>query len=146
MCLSKLFRKKEPAKETPILPDIPVYPEPTGVISLHEASSILLDKFEDVEIYLPDEDIKVYNKEEIKNFLKLDETDKIPYLAEIKDCDDSAAIMFGKFAGLVWTSLHALNFFISDDNKLFFIEPQTDLISQELEGWQGKEIRFFLSR
>lgn len=133
-----------------------VPPEPTiqpcGTITLHKMSSILLDKLEEMgdnkaEIYLPDSNCKVYKKTDVLDFLGLDETDQIKYVKEEgTDCDDFAAILFGKFAGLVWTNVHALNFFISEDLKLYFIEPQTDKISQTLENWQGWDVRFFLGR
>jgi len=121
-----------------------------GTIDINLASSILLDKLEEMgckaEIYLPDESMKVYRKDDVIKFLSLDETDKIKFVAEIQDCDDFAAELFGKFAGLVWTQTHALNCFISDDEKLYFIEPQTDKISENLDDWQGIAIRFLLGR
>jgi len=126
-------------------------PEPAKLIGLNVASSILLDKMEEMgcpgaEIYLPDTLMRVYTKESVIKFLELEETDKIVYQAENKDCDDFAAILYGEFLGLVWTNLHALNFFISNENELYFVEPQTDQISQTLAGWQGDSFRFFLGR
>ena len=132
--------------------------KPCGTIDLYEMSSILLDKLEEMgdaesDIHLPDSNMKIYNKEDVKNFLQLDETDTIPYepdSPEIKklgdDCDGFAAIMFGKFAGLVWTNVHSLNWFVSEDKELFFIEPQTDKLSLDLEHWQGWSIQFFIGR
>ena len=138
-------------------PEVEAEPEPepiilpSKVIDIALASSILLDKLEamgmgDAEIYLPDRDIKVYNKEKVKGFLGLDETSEIVYVAEVMDCDDFAAELFGKFAGLVWTNLHALNWFIDDTEKFWFIEPQSDKIASDLEGWQGSRVRFFVGR
>jgi len=114
-------------------------------------SSILLDKLDEMgdtqaDIKLPDTPCKVYDKEEVKKFLSLDETDKIPYVAEEHDCDDFAAKLFGKFAGLVWSNVHALNWFVDTDDTLWFIEPQQDKISQNLENWQGYDIQFFIGR
>ena len=129
-------------------------PEPTiypsGTIDIHTASSILLDKIEEMgmpeaEIYLPDTAIKVYNKERVKLFLRLNEVSEIVYTAEF-DCDDFAAELFGRFAGLVWTNIHALNWFIDDVGKFYFIEPQSDKIAPALEGWQGSMVRFFIGR
>ena len=125
--------------------------QPAGTISINEMSSILLDKMEEMgdtnaAPVLADIDNKIYNKEEVKAYLGLDETDKITYVPQEMDCDDFAAILFGKFAGLIWTKKHALNFFISEDEILYFIEPQTDKISQTLENWAGWDIRFFISR
>ncbi|KKL86224.1 hypothetical protein LCGC14_1946820, partial [marine sediment metagenome] len=126
-------------------------PKPAGTIDIHLMSSILLDKMEEmgdpfVTPALADTDNKVYNKEEVKKYLGLDETDKITYVSQEMDCDDFAAILFGKFAGLVWTKKHALNWFIDETETLWFIEPQTDKMSKNLEGWQGWNVRFFISR
>uniref|UniRef100_A0A6M3J0H1 Agglutinin C-terminal domain-containing protein n=1 Tax=viral metagenome TaxID=1070528 RepID=A0A6M3J0H1_9ZZZZ len=125
--------------------------QPCGTIDIHTASSILLDKMEEMdagnaEIYLPDENFKVYNKDVVKAFLKLDEIDKIPYVTEVHDCDDFSAELFGLFAGLVWTNAHALNFFIDENETLWFVEPQSDEIAPDLEDWQGWRIRFFIGR
>jgi len=132
-------------------PDLEPIILPSKVIDIASASSILLDKLEamgmgDAEIYLPDREIQVYNKEKVKGFLGLDETSEIVYVAEVMDCDDFAAELFGKFAGLVWTNLHALNWFIDDTEKFWFIEPQSDKIASDLEGWQGSQVRFFVGR
>lgn len=124
---------------------------PAGTIDLHVASSILLDKLEEMGddsagIYLPDRQIKYYRKDDVKNFLALDELDKIEFSAEIMDCDDFAAELFGKFAGLVWSNKHALNWFIDETETLWFIEPQNDRLAKALEGWQGSDIQFFIGR
>jgi len=37
-------------------------------------------------------------------------------------------------------------YYKDEANILFFIEPQTDKISESLENWQGRDIRFFLGR
>lgn len=144
--LSLLNREALPPVLKPILNLIPI-----GTIDINLASSILLDKIEeigqgDAEIYLPDDDIKKYRKQDVIDFLGLDETDKIPYVKEKRDCDDFSAELFGKFAGLVWTTEHALNFFFDEADSLFFIEPQQDKLARDLESWQGLEIRFFLGR
>ena len=125
--------------------------QPCGTIDINTASSILLDKMEemgagDAEIYLPDANFKVYKKDDVVKFIGLDETDKIPYVAEVHDCDDFAAEIFGMFAGLVWTNTHALNFFIDENEAMWFIEPQSDDIAPDLEEWQGWKVRFFIGR
>uniref|UniRef100_A0A6M3JPB7 Agglutinin C-terminal domain-containing protein n=1 Tax=viral metagenome TaxID=1070528 RepID=A0A6M3JPB7_9ZZZZ len=148
MCLKSLLSvfkggyQAEPAK-----PAI----QPCGTIDINTASSILLDKLEEIgqgaaEIYLPDTDIKIYNKDEVVNSYELREVSLIPYIPEKFDCDDFAAELYGKFAGLVWSDVHALNWFISEDNKFYFIEPQTRRLSPILDTWQGYKIRFFLGR
>jgi len=67
-------------------------------------------------------------------------------LAPTPACDDFAAELFGKFAGLIWTNHHAFNWFIDETDTFWYIEPQTKKLSQTIEGWQGNDIRFFLGR
>uniref|UniRef100_A0A6M3KLG5 Agglutinin C-terminal domain-containing protein n=1 Tax=viral metagenome TaxID=1070528 RepID=A0A6M3KLG5_9ZZZZ len=126
--------------------------QPCATIGLNLASSILLDKLDEIQdadgaaIYLPDNELKIYKKVDVQEAHELEEVASIKYIAEIHDCDDFAAKLFGKFAGLVWSNLHALCFFIDETNTFYFIEPQTGKISQTLEGWQGSDIRFFIGR
>lgn len=138
--LLSLFIPKEPTKTL----------KPCSVIGINEASSILLDKLEEIgdehaEIYLPDTSIKTYLKADVSKSYELEEVSSLKYSPDF-DCDDFAAELYGKFAGLVWTTKHALCWFISEDEEFFFIEPQSGKISKTLEGWQGGSIRFFLSR
>lgn len=125
--------------------------QPAGTIGINEMSSILLDKLEEMgddhaELYLPDSKCKIYKKDDVIKFLHLDETNKITYVKETMDCDDFAAELYGKGMSLIWSNVHALNFFISEDKELWFVEPQNDKVSKALENWQGFEIRFFLGR
>ncbi len=121
---------------------------PSGTIDINLMSSVLLDKLEEMgddkaELYLADNACKVYRKDDAVKFLGLDEIDKITYVTEIHDCDDFAAELYGKGIPLIWTNTHAFNWFIDDTNTLWFIEPQTDTISNNIQNW---DVRFFLSR
>ena len=125
--------------------------KPAGTIEVHLMSSILLDKLEEMkdnkaELYLADNLCKVYKKDDVVKFLALDETDEITYVAEEHDCDDFAAELYGKGVSLLWTNVHALNWFIDEQNTLWFVEPQSDKIAKDLENWQEWDVRFFLSR
>ena len=124
--------------------------KPAATINIHLMSSILLDKLEEMgcqaPIYLPDLQCKTYRVEDVKSCESLKEISGIKYQAENMDCDDAAAMLFGKWAGLAWTNVHALNWFIDDNETFWFVEPQTGVLSKELENWQGMNIRFFLGR
>lgn len=137
MCIKRL----KPARESP---------SPTETITLHEMSSILLDKLEEMgceaPIYLPDDVCKIYKMQDVVSHLKLQQIDKLEFTPEIHDCDDFAAELFGVFAGLVWTNAHALNWFVDDTRKFWFIEPQTSQIADKLADWQGWKIQFFVGR
>ena len=125
--------------------------EPVGTIGIHMASSILLNKLDQIgddkaEIYLPDTKVKIYNKDDVVKSCELQEVSSLEYIKEKHDCDDFAAKLYGKFAGLVWTNVHSLNWFIDEYETFWWIEPQTRKISFTLEKWQGSEVRFFLGR
>ncbi len=125
--------------------------EPCGTIDINLMSSVLLNKLEEMgddhaELYLADNQCKIYNKEVVKAFLNLNETDKIVFVSEKMDCDDYAADLYGKGVPLVWSNKHALCWFVDENEILWFIEPQTDKLAQNLEDWQGWDIRMFLSR
>jgi len=124
--------------------------KPAGTIDINEASSIMLDKLEemgvDAEIYLPDKNFKVYRKSDVIKSQSLHEISAIRFVAESHDCDDFAAKLYGKWAGLVWTNKHAMNWFISDEGKFYFVEPQNKNISETLDAWQGDDIRFLIGR
>ena len=100
----------------------------------------------DYEVYIPDSANKVYNKADVIASQELEEVAAIQYVAETMDCDDFAAMLYGKFAGLIWTNAHAFNWFIDEIDTLWYIEPQTKKLSQTIEGWQGSDIRYFLGR
>ena len=112
---------------------VPLKLTATATISINQMSSILLDKLEEMkddkaELYLADSACKVFKRSDVVNFLNLDETDKITYVAEEHDCDDAAAELYGKGVPLLWTNVHALNWFVDENYKLWFVEPQTDKI------------------
>lgn len=127
--------------------------DPCDTIELGVMAAILQDKMEEMgmkswagKIHLPDSANKIYKKEDVMNSQSLEEIDKLAYITEEHDCDDFAAKAFGKFAGLVWTDVHALNWFVDENLTFWFIEPQNRKLAQGLEDWQGKTIRFFIGR
>jgi len=140
LAIAELLRKPQ---------EIPVI-QPCGTIDIHTASSILLDKLDEMgdeaEIFLPDHEMKIYNKAEVMNSYELKGVSVIKYVLGVHDCDDFAAELFGKFAGLVWTMKHALNWFIDETGTFWYIEPQNKKLSQVLENWQGYDVRFYLGR
>jgi len=145
VALIKLLKKTQPEL---------IKPTSTEIISLGELHTLLRKKFpEQGEIYLSDHTYKLCNVKDIKRFLSQDDTNKMGYIAEERDCDDHAYRLLGQFSipywsdlafGLVWTDLHSLNCFISEDKKFYFIEPQQDTIQEELHKWQGTTIRFIV--
>ena len=125
--------------------------KPCGTIDLGLMYAIVQAKAEEIEdkdyeIYLPDNANKVYKKADVIASQELKEVASAPYVDESHDCEDFAAELFGKFAGLIWTNLHAFNWFVDETDTFWYIEPQTKKLSQTIEGWQGNDVRFFLGR
>jgi hypothetical protein len=126
-------------------------PEPVRYIDLAEYSSIMLDKLEnigsgDAGLYLPDNNMPVYRKTDVMECEKLHSVSLLKFSPEKHDCDDFAASMFGAYLGLCWTNVHALNWFIDDELRFWFVEPQSREIAPLLEDWQGYKIRFLIGR
>lgn len=104
-------------------------------------------------IYISDSTYWLCSDKDIENFLRMDETNKTPYIGEEFDCDDFSYRLMGQLSvpnwsgiafGIVWTDLHALNCLIDESGKFWYIEPQTDRLQEKLEEWQGSEILFIL--
>ncbi len=98
----------------------------------------------DYDIFIPDAQCKVYKKVDVQAYAGLDEVAAILYISEEHDCDDYARELFGKFAGLIWTTVHAFNYFVDETDTLWYVEPQSKKLSQTIEGWQGWDVRFFI--
>ena len=124
----------------------------SGTIDASEMSSILLDKLDEMgdnqaDIHLADINCKVYDREIVQNSLCLEEVSKLKYVVDKHDCDDFAADLYGRGIPLLWTNLHAMNWFVDRQTLiLWFVEPQTRKLSRQLESWQGWEVRFFINR
>lgn len=109
-------------------------------------------KFPEGELYISDRDrYLLCSYDDMAMFLAQDNTNRQEYKHEEYDCDDFATRLHGQFSipgwsalafGKMWTEKHALNLMITEDERLFFIEPQTDTIEAELAGWQGKTNRW----
>ena len=122
-----------------------------GMMTYQELESILVYKFPGVPFYLPDSTYATCTKEDIARFLAWDSTNDKKYEAESYDCDDFTWRLKGNITvppwswlpfGIVWTNLHALCCFVDNERKFWFVEPQLDKIQEQLETWQGKELRF----
>ena len=116
-------------------------------------------------IYLSDVWYWLCSEADIETFLAQDDTNKavaylpygtppgMTYVSEERDCDDFSYRLMGQLSipewsgiafGIVWTDKHALNCFIDETGKFWFVEPQTGKLQDKLEAWQGTEILFIL--
>lgn len=134
---------------------IPEKIKPTSirVIDLAGLYYLLRKKFPEGQIYLSDRTYLLCNPQDIRKFLEQDATNKVKYVPEGYDCDDFSYRLMGQFSiedwanlafGIVWTDKHALNCFVTETDRVFFIEPQTDEILEDLKDWMGEKIRFVI--
>jgi len=129
-------------------------PTSTKQVDISAIRRIIREKFPEGELYLSDAtDYLLCSYDDIALFLAQDETNRQEYKAEHLDCDDFALRLAGQFSipgwsalafGLMWTEKHALNCFITENEELLFIEPQSDEIQDKLARWQGTQNRFIL--
>jgi hypothetical protein len=131
-------------------PEVPVI-QPCGTISIEEMAVIICNKLDEIgspgsEVYLPDKSMKIYRKTDVESYHRLMEVARISYIPETHDCDDFAAKLFGDFSGLVWTDVHALDWFVDEQAQFWFIEPQNRLLAPVLTDGQGSKIRFLIGR
>jgi len=97
------------------------------------------------DIFISDSKYKKANKQMIKDFLFGSPLDMRTYIKETFDCDNFSFSLMGEASykmagyaiGIVWADTpkckHALNFFIDEVERFWFIEPQTDKIFQDSE-------------
>ena len=126
-------------------------PRDDRIISIQERYKLLRDKFGDIDLYISHYQRSLFYRSDMEAFLKKDLTDRIPYIDDWMNCANFAYRLMGQFnippycdltAGLVWTNLHAVNCFLDENAKFWFVEPQEDKILEELEDWMGSTIRF----
>ncbi len=128
-------------------------PQFTKTFTGQEVAAIINAKLPGVDLFLSDDIYHTCSKDALIAELGLADAHTLKYLANDFDCDDFSYRLMGDMSyppwsvlpfGIVWTSVHALNCFIDDQGVFYFVEPQTNKISQELEGWQGTTVRFVL--
>lgn len=127
------FRKKvEPER---------IKPTSSQRISYGDLFCLIKNTFPSCELYLSDSNYLLCSYDDIALFLAQDQTNKMDYIIEERDCDDFSYRLMGQFSipdwsnlclGIIWTDNHAFNCFVTEDKELLFIEPQTDEISGKL--------------
>ena len=122
-------------------------------ISGTDLRALMLAQFPDAKVYISDKEYLLCSYNDIALFLAVDQTNILDYIPDEYDCDDYSYRLMGQFSipswsalafGIVWTDIHALNCFITEDREFYFIEPQGDAIQSDLEAWQGNSIRFII--
>jgi hypothetical protein len=125
----------------------------SGELSMNDAYQILLKVFPGASIYMPDLTYKTAPASEVQKIIDWSGSKNEKYLTEQFDCDDFAWLLMGSVSfypwsalpfGTIWTNKHALNFFIDDQKKLWFVEPQNGKIQDTLEAWQGDSFQLVI--
>ena len=122
-----LFNKK-------LLPQVIIGQNITGA----EVSAILTPFT--TNLWLSDGIFETINTKNLQDFLAVNDVNTFKYESERRDCDDFAYMLQGDITrwypagsmGIVWGicygNAHAWNFFIDENMKVKFLEPQTDTI------------------
>ena len=76
-------------------------PRTAGYITLFNTKKILKGYDENAEVFLPDGKMRVFEKDRVQKCQSLEEISSLKFVDTTHDCDDFAAKLFGKFAGLV---------------------------------------------
>lgn len=126
-------------------------------IPREELDALLKRVFKDADKQIADKDYFCAYAADVQRWLKADGTDGLSYKTDLRDCDDFAAILRGRF--LEWISRdlqvqrgaafgvcygdirtsesdpnerpHAVNFFVDGEkHEVWMIEPQTDALFQ----------------
>ena len=92
-------------------------------------------------LWLSDGIFETINTKNLQDFLAVNDVNILKYESERRDCDDFAYMLQGDITrwypagsmGIVWGltktgGAHAWNFFIDENMKVKFLEPQTDTI------------------
>lgn len=115
----------------------PILPTSAERIDYGDLYALLRSEAPQAEVFLSDKNYLLCDKADIKAFLAQDETNKMGYVPEERDCDDFAYRLMGQFSipgwsdlafGIVWTDKHAMNCFVTENNEFWLIEPQNDTL------------------
>jgi hypothetical protein len=133
---------------------IPAFPvRDRRQITAAEIITVLSQKFPTAMIDPSDMVQSACDIEDINTFLEQDQTNRIKYVTEKFDCDNFSFRLKGQFSipgwatlsiGLVRTDLHMLSGFLDNNLQWWFIEPQTDGLSDKLATWQGSRVLYII--
>jgi len=124
------FSKKEPEP-------VPLPPTPTVIA---ERIKVILTPFT-TNLWISDGVFRYMTKESLAQFLASDPINTRVYKTETHDCDDFSYELMGHVSewnsdntfGIIWGlntggQPHAWNFFVDENEKVWFVEPQSDSI------------------
>jgi len=112
-------------------------------ITADDLINLIIKTFGDANYHLliSDDYFYVVSKEQMQQLLKEDDTDQLPYIDTVGDCDDFSDVLLGSLTKKTWTQGlalgqiwwfcsqfgHAQNLFC-DGSTIYIVEPQNDAI------------------
>lgn len=118
-----------------------VYPYPTPIAAVKDYQWLwtAIHNYQIPFGFLPhDPEFSMPPKEDTLKFLAWDLTDEPPYIKDDRDCDKYARRLWSRYAWLTpWNNLgyvldlsggHAYNCFVTEDARVWIIEPQSDRV------------------
>lgn len=117
-------------------------------ITAGEVAQVVKQACPKAQILLSDSYYKTTTIDELKRFVKDDDTNEYRYISEYHDCDNFSFQLMGSIhnvdwgalpCGIIWTSTpqggHAVNCFIDNQHIFWIIEPQNDKIFELPIDW-----------
>jgi len=104
-----------------------------GAITYDDLRKELLKHARSHKIHISDNTFATISRDSMAKIIKVIPTRKFKYVPESRDCDDFSfsfmgacrIILPGFAVGIIWSKVHAFNFFVDNSNKIWIIEPQT---------------------
>lgn len=128
---------------------------PNTLINSIDVKYLLNKKIPNANIYMADNKLGLFSKEDLMNVLLKDNTNKKKYTKEVHDCDNFAVdllyhlLSHGLSAGILWITkpyAHALNVIILSKKgggyECKLIEPQTDRVFDVPSDYVGTFIMY----
>jgi hypothetical protein len=125
-------------------------PKPEGLVDINSTTitAILQSACAHAIVLLSDSVYSTCPVDELRRFLKDDDTNEYRYVSEYYDCDDFSYRLMGQIHNVEWGALpfgilwvktaqgnHAVNIFIDEDHIMWVIEPQTDEVYLMPSSW-----------
>lgn len=124
-------------------------PNPLIKVDMQQVLVKLKEVFPNAMILMSDSYYYTTTLEELKRFLKSDDTNEYRYISETFDCDDYSYRLMGMIHcvdwgalpfGILWTETpngnHAVNVFVDEKNEVLVCEPQSDWVGGLNPAWK----------
>lgn len=113
------------------------YPKKLGTIALNKLYSLIRRDTGCKDVFLSDNVYNTTSIQEAMRFIKREvELSRDDYMSEAFDCDNFTIALKNYWngpnmhfpLGIAWSHKHAFNIFVDNDEKIWFIEPQSSMM------------------